>query len=272
MSDGSAPTTTGAGGASKREGLLAILGNRAPAVGRSVGLLREVGRGHRAGRDAGACEHQQVGHEVAHPVDLAQRELRLGIGRRAGRERLEPEPEPRERRAHLVRRVRDELALGVEERPSARPPCGSARRRPPATSGGPAASARAARSPCPEPLRGARERVQRPRERRRQAPCDGEADDRDHRRHGGDRLPAPPHAGVDRGHRLGEAHRPDHLPVGEHGRGHHEQVAAQVDAVADQAHRLAVERRRDLGSAGRVVGDLRRPAVGVVASRPAGSA
>ena len=62
-------------------------------------------------------EHEQRVQQAREPVDLLLRggELALELGAVGLRGRgLEPQPEPGQRRPQLVRRVRDELALGRE--------------------------------------------------------------------------------------------------------------------------------------------------------------
>ena len=100
--------------------------SRAGARPARGGRARELGQVELlAGRVAlaRARQDQQLVDGLRQPVDLAQRRVDLvrGVGGHAGRARLlEPQPQARERRAQLVRRVGDELALRRAARPASR--------------------------------------------------------------------------------------------------------------------------------------------------------
>ena len=105
--------TTAGGPGSTTQLVLRALGRALPARAGGVDHLGHVERLRRRPL-AAAREGEQLGEEPGEPLGLVlgggQLALDLGIAA-LQRRRLEPQPQPGQRRAQLVRRVRHELAL-----------------------------------------------------------------------------------------------------------------------------------------------------------------
>jgi hypothetical protein len=91
-----------------------VLGAGRPAFLRAFRRSRQRDRPARSGPVALACERQEGAQQPGEPLDLAlgRLEVRPCVRAALGASRLEPETQPGERRAQLVRGVGDELTLG----------------------------------------------------------------------------------------------------------------------------------------------------------------
>ena len=119
--------------------------DRAPRGG------EQVGGGVRRPRRARLAQDQQLRDHARQSIHLLQRALDLLDGRPVGGRRrlLEPQPQPGQRRAQLVRRVGDEVALRVDHPLHARRHLVERARRPRAARSEPSTGTRTDRSPSP---------------------------------------------------------------------------------------------------------------------------
>ena len=204
-----------------------------PALVGPLGRARERDRPRRRRLVALARERQQRGQQPREPLDLelGRLELRLGVAARLGARRLEPQAQPGQRRAQLVRGVGDELALCREHGPEPLGHVVEGRRDLALLRRAGHLGARLEVAALDPPRRGG-EVAQRPRERARQEPGERQPEDeregadRDQREH------AAADAVVHRGEILRDAHRADDAAVVRHRHRRVEQVLAERVAVA----------------------------------------
>ena len=209
--------------------MAAQLGFGPPTLARELAGDRQVDRTAGLCRTALAGEREQRREQLREALRLALRGLQLALEIRVvgpERGRLQPQPQAGERRAQLVGRIGDELALRLEHAPE---PVGHVvegsrdlallRRAGRVRAGGEIAAA--------EPAGRGRKTPQRPRQRAREQPRERETE----RQRGGgdarDREPVAPDARVDRRCVARHAHGANAPALVHHGHGGVEELLVQ---------------------------------------------
>ena len=236
-----------------REGHLVLVGERDPRVDPPGDDGPDVDGGRDPAGTLGARHLEQTVDQAGQPRDLGQGagDVGLGVtpGRDLGLEVLEPEPQRRERRPQLVRRVGDEVLLRADEPLDLRGGVVEARRE----LGDLRRARRCFAARREVALTETRGGVDEPIDRDRHLTGEAEADHEHHEERdepdADEHQPAPSDASVDERRRVRHAHRADDTVAGHDGDGEVEDGAAarrtSIPPPRDGATRPRISGRRE---------------------------